>query len=368
MAELGTYNFDVSYKPGRLDSNADVLSWCPSQVSCSTVQALLAQGRVNVDCLAVHLMKISGVWVCLLCHWVWSGLKNRGKILSLPQFVIWSEVDRSQPRSKGPSVTLRCWSSWMSGQGWSLIRMFSTGNESTPMERKFWQLLCLQQLCNVVGKFLNDHVGHLGKDMIIALCQERFHWPGMNTVLVKWISKYSRCTCANAPSLPHCAPLENITSQPMEMVALDYLTLEDGRGGVANVLVITDHFSKYAVAIPTTNQTARTTARIFFDTFIIHYGFPTRNHSDQGRNFESRIIKELCAMAGMKNPVWPHTPNAKQVYWTIHQDLDFYAEDPGKRAKLELEKIGPTTSACIQLHPTPHHWSESLFPDVWSPT
>ena len=50
----------------------------------------------------------------------------------------------------------------------------------------------------------------------------------------------------------------------MEMVALDYLTLEDGCGGVVNVLVITDHFSKYAVAIPTTNQTARTTARVFF--------------------------------------------------------------------------------------------------------
>ena len=40
----------------------------------------------------------------------------------------------------------------------------------------------------------------------------------------------------------HCAPLEsNITSQAMEMVALDFLTLRDGRGGVANVLVITDH-------------------------------------------------------------------------------------------------------------------------------
>ena len=34
MAELGTYNFDVSYKPGRWNSNADALSRCPSQVSC----------------------------------------------------------------------------------------------------------------------------------------------------------------------------------------------------------------------------------------------------------------------------------------------------------------------------------------------
>ena len=179
-----------------------------------------------------------------------------------------------------------------------------------------WQLLCPQQLRNVVCKLLHDDMGHLGQDRTIALCQERFYWPGMSTDVVEWISKCSRCTFAKAPSLPHCAPLENIiTSQPMEMVALDFFTLEDGRGGVANVLAITDHFSKYAVAIPTTNQTARMIACVFFDVFIVHYGFPTRIHSDQGRNFESKIIKELCVMAGMKKiPYDPIPPNEKRVY------------------------------------------------------
>ena len=87
----------------------------------------------------------------------------------------------------------------------------------------------------------------------------------------------------------------------MEMVALDFLTLEDGRGGAANVLVMTDHFTKFAMAVPTINQTARTTAGVFFDSFVVHYGFPSRiNPYYQGRNFESRIIKELCTIAGVK--------------------------------------------------------------------
>ena len=88
------------------------------------------------------------------------------------------------------------------------------------------------------------------------------------------------------------AELVNITSRsPMEIVCLDYLLLERSKGGHENILVITDHFSWYAQAIPTRNQTAKTTARVLFDNFIIQYGFPARIHSNQGQNFESRLIK-----------------------------------------------------------------------------
>ena len=97
------------------------------------------------------------------------------------------------------------------------------------------------------------------------------------------------------------AELVNIVSTtPMEIVCVDFLSLERSKGGIENVLVITDHFSRYAQAFPTRNQTARTTARILIDQFIVHYGFPARLHSDQGQNFESKLIKELCDIAGVE--------------------------------------------------------------------
>ena len=58
---------------------------------------------------------------------------------------------------------------------------------------------------------------------------------------------------------------------------------------VRELLVITDHFSRYTVAIPTRNQLASTTAKVLYENSICHYSLPARIHSDQGRNFERSV-------------------------------------------------------------------------------
>ena len=77
--------------------------------------------------------------------------------------------------------------------------------------------------------------------------------------------------------------------QPMELLCIDFLSLERSKGGHEHILVVPDHFTRYAQAFPTRNQLAKTTAKILFENFVVHYGFPA---SDQGRNFESSLIKE----------------------------------------------------------------------------
>ena len=109
----------------------------------------------------------------------------------------------------------------------------------------------------------------------------------------------NRCLRRKSPTNEK-APLINVhTTYPLELVCFDYLTLEPSKGGISNILIITDHFTKFALAVPTKNQTAKTTAEAFLNEFIVHYGIPTRPHSDQGANFESEIIKELCKLTNI---------------------------------------------------------------------
>lgn len=91
----------------------------------------------------------------------------------------------------------------------------------------------------------------------------------------------------------------NITSTyPLELVytCLDFLKLDTCNGGYTNVLVIIDHYTRFAQAFPT----KKTTAEIFFQNFILKYGFPTKLLTDQGSNFESQLMAELCKLPGIK--------------------------------------------------------------------
>lgn len=95
---------------------------------------------------------------------------------------------------------------------------------------------------------------------------------------------------------------------------MDFLSIEPDSHHTKDVLVITDHFTKYAVAIPTRAQKALTVAKTFWEQFLVHYGFPERLHSDQGRDFESQLIKELCALVATKKiRTSPYHPRGNPV-------------------------------------------------------
>ena len=57
-----------------------------------------------------------------------------------------------------------------------------------------------------------------------------------------------------------------------------------------------DQFTKWVEAFPLRNQLAETVAGVVVREFVARFGCPLEIHTDQGRNFESELFKEMCEL------------------------------------------------------------------------
>lgn len=84
-----------------------------------------------------------------------------------------------------------------------------------------------------------------------------------------------RCVYGKSPEQEAKASLDNIvTSEPLELVCVDFWSAEDSKNKSVNVLVVTVHFTKLAHAFHCPNQSAKAVTKQLWNNFFCIYGFP----------------------------------------------------------------------------------------------
>ena len=319
VAKLANYNFSIRYRCGVSNTEADALS------RIKWPEALSDNVDIDKGCMDTHVINAiltGAVTKSSLIESVSCSAKvipteldkETGKLSSIN----WAKEQRLDPNL---GVIIRLIESGqltkrkLQGKDSSEVKSFLRNKKSLKLvkdvlyrksysdnstsKKTLWQLVVPKLFRERALLGCHDDVGHQGILRTLSLLRERFYWPGMQEEATQHVLKCSRCLRRKTP--PQVAPLQPIlVTQPLELVHMDYLSLEPSKGNIENVLVITDHFTRYALAYPSKTQTAQATARILWDNFICHYGFPEKFISDQGRNFESDLIKELCKIAGVK--------------------------------------------------------------------
>ena len=110
------------------------------------------------------------------------------------------------------------------------------------------------------------------------------------------------CAQRRGPHKKTRAPMRKYNvGSPMERIAMDILgPLPTSDNGNKYILIVSDYFTRWVEAYPIADQEAQTIADVLTKEFICRFGVPLLIHTDQGRNFESKLMAEVCELLDIK--------------------------------------------------------------------
>ena len=185
-----------------------------------------------------------------------------------------------------------------------LHRVFYSRTNNYKGANPIYQIVAPDEVRQVIMEELHSGLGggHLGREKTFEKVKSRFYWVGYKQDVIRWC--ISCDTCAQNKPGPHRkkAKLKQFRAGgPMEIIAMDIMgPLPETDKGNKYILVISDYFTKWAEAYALPDHTAVTIADKLLEEFMFRFGIARQIHTDQGSEFDSDLVHEVCRLLRIK--------------------------------------------------------------------
>jgi len=167
------------------------------------------------------------------------------------------------------------------------------------------------------------HRGHAKTYNRIA---STYYWPRMSRDIKQYVST---CNIFQKAKPQHHAPVRLlqpilISSQPFEVVSMNFIPELPLSEGFNNILVIVYQLIKYTIFIPTnTTITEVGTTKLFFHHIISKFGIPRQSIMHRNVRWRGEFWKEICNKMGMtRSLTTAYHPQVNGQTEVLNQSLD----------------------------------------------
>ena len=275
--QLSEYDFDIIHKPGRLHLDADALSRLPSALVAALVHVNALSSsppeRLTLDIIKREQQRDP------LCE------KIRTALL--------------QSDSTAPNVSTK---------GYQLhedVLMRQGEGKRTPTT--IWRVVIPPALRHTVLLHMHDHplTGHMAVARTLKRLEARYYWKNMALDTKLYCEGCVACqTRARAQVVPTSRKpvmMIDTPTRPFDTIVMDFLgPLPRTRDGNRYILVFTDRFTRWVIAVATSNADAISVARALIELIMCQHGAPRNLQSDRGTHFTARIVEAVCAIMDTK--------------------------------------------------------------------
>lgn len=165
-------------------------------------------------------------------------------------------------------------------------------------------------------------MSHPGIRATRKLMTRRFFWPGMNTDVNNWTK--SCISCQRVKVQRHTiSPLEEYqNAERLSHVHVDIVGPLPISNGKRYCVTMIDRATKWPEAFPVSDISAETVSKVIYEGWITRFGCCSRLTSDQGKQFEANLFKNLMKRMGIeKSRTTAYHPQANGMIERWHRTL-----------------------------------------------